>query len=129
MAFGATQPNGGGGSSRRRPRPPVDAPPEQQPPPPRQGGPPAPPGPDPVTESTIAKLATDSLPKKEDFAAYVAFSQAPPGPTSQLAQLANQIVTASGVNVAALTTEMQAWANTMAAAETQLNQKAVAPPP
>lgn len=129
MAFGATQPNGGGGSSRRPPRPPVDAPPEQQPPPPRQGGPPAPPGPDPVTESTIAKLATDSLPKKEDFAAYVAFSQAPPGQTTQLAQLANQIVTASGVNVAALTTEMQAWANTMAAAETQLNQKAVAPPP
>jgi hypothetical protein len=66
-----------------------------------------------VTEATISKLATDNLPTKQDFAAYVAFSQAAPGQQSQLAQLASQIVAASGVNVGGLVTEMQAWSNTM----------------
>src|SRR5262249_8971348 len=139
MTLGATQPNGGGGVVRRTPPPAADAPPQQQPPPPRQAGSPAPlSGTDPVTGATIppvtvdtiSHFATNSLPKADDFADYVNFSRPAQGQQlSQLAQLANQIVTASGVNVNALVTELQAWSSAITAAETQLNTKSAPPPP
>jgi hypothetical protein len=114
MAFGANQPNGGGGS-RRPPRPPPDAPPEQQPPPPRGGGGAPPSG--TVDEARISQLALESLPKAEDFAAYIAFSQ------TELSNLATQIVAASQVDVDAFIADMNSWNKTMSVAEKALNTK------
>ena len=77
---------------------------------------------EPVDEKFIVELAKQSLPKDTDFADYIEFSR------QTLAQLAAQVLTASGLNFDQMA-NFAAWRNAMEAAEKELNKKNIPTPP